>query len=106
MYICAHLSQLCTIVTHSAQLRTLVQSNPLALELPPLAHALLRRLDCRTPMSAVHADVAAEARVDIAVVESQWRQLFEALAGVAFLTLGEPQLELYGPQLSDTQIER
>ena len=66
--------------------QTLVQGEPMVTHLPPLAGALLERINCRTPLSALLDTVKSDAEDE---AQSQWRQLYSqlsAVGGFVFMT--------------------
>ncbi len=63
----------------------------LTLPLPPLAAPMLRAIDGSTPIAAVkQAAAATVASIAPAVLDRQFRQLYDALAGIGKLTLRRP----------------
>ena len=71
--------------------RTDLQGEPLTLELPRATGAFLRRMDCRRPLRQLLHDIRLEATLDGREVDgtvlAQWRQLYEELSGLGFLTM-------------------
>lgn len=84
--------------TSPPQVRTELQGSPLTLRLPPLSHAILRRLDCRAALRDVRAAVLDERALGQGVTadafDVQWAQLSSELAGIGALALTDTWLPL------------
>ena len=77
--------------------RTELQGEALLLRMPARSAAILRRLDCRTPLARVRDAVLAAEGGGVGERESfdaDWRQLYDALRGVGYLTMTDHELRI------------
>ena len=77
--------------------RTELQGEALLLRMPARSAAILRRLDCRTPLARVRDAVLAAEGGGVgerASFDADWRQLYDALRGVGYLTMTDHELRI------------